>query len=113
MKWNEESYSDVIGLDASCYLRFTRMCRNFLFAIALLGAASLIPINVIFSVNNVDGPRRNILSMMTIQVRSLLADRNQTKLSRRTLAKFGFGAMSGRRTPSLSLGCGSCIGITR
>lgn len=68
IKLNEDDIADVIGLDSTCYLRFTRMCRNFLFSCAILGSLSLIPINIIYNISNVNSTNRNILSMMTIQV---------------------------------------------
>lgn len=38
---------DRIGLDAIIFLRFLRLCRNYLAVIALLGCAVLIPINIV------------------------------------------------------------------
>ena len=43
---------EKIGLDATVFLRFTRMCRNIFAAIAVIGLGVLIPTNVIASHKN-------------------------------------------------------------
>lgn len=38
---------EKVGLDATIFLRFTRMCRNIFLSLSVLGLAVLIPVNVI------------------------------------------------------------------
>jgi hypothetical protein len=38
---------EKVGLDATIFLRFTRMCRNIFLALSVLGLAVLIPVNVV------------------------------------------------------------------
>lgn len=42
----EEDLVDRIGLDATLFLRFARMCRNMFLALSVIGCAVLIPINI-------------------------------------------------------------------
>jgi hypothetical protein len=49
-KTNEDAYVQMIGLDATVFLRFARMCRNMFGVLAIVGCAILIPVNVIKSV---------------------------------------------------------------
>jgi hypothetical protein len=46
-KHNENQYVETIGLDATVFLRFARMCRNLFVVLAVLGCGIIIPINVI------------------------------------------------------------------
>jgi hypothetical protein len=48
-KHNENQYVDTIGLDATIFLRFGRMCRNLFIVLAVIGCGAIIPINVIHS----------------------------------------------------------------
>ncbi|BFZ55714.1 hypothetical protein PYCC9005_002755 [Savitreella phatthalungensis] len=43
----EDALVDKVGLDAIIYLRFLRMCRNYLALVSILGAGAIIPINII------------------------------------------------------------------
>jgi hypothetical protein len=36
---------NLVGMDATLFMRFTRMCRNIFLVLSLLGCAILIPIN--------------------------------------------------------------------
>lgn len=57
-KTNEDEYVEKIGLDATLFLRFARMCRNLFVVLAIVGCAIVIPVNVIKSVEfqkNFDG----------------------------------------------------------
>lgn len=49
-KTYEPEYVDKIGLDATLFLRFARMCRNMFFVLAVLGCAIIVPVNVTNSV---------------------------------------------------------------
>ncbi|KAH9877499.1 hypothetical protein IAQ61_002866 [Plenodomus lingam] len=49
-KTNEQEYVDKIGLDATIFLRFGRMCRNMFCVLAVVGCAIIIPVNVTHSV---------------------------------------------------------------
>jgi hypothetical protein len=46
---SEDQYVDTIGLDATVFLRFARMCRNLFVILAFVGCGAIIPINVIKS----------------------------------------------------------------
>ncbi|PGH18050.1 hypothetical protein AJ79_00676 [Helicocarpus griseus UAMH5409] len=46
MKTKESQLVDAIGLDATVFLRFTRMCRNMFTAMSIIGCFVMIPINV-------------------------------------------------------------------
>lgn len=50
-KTNEAAYVHMIGLDATIFLRFARMCRNMFLVLAIAGCAIIIPINVTGSVD--------------------------------------------------------------
>lgn len=43
---------NLVGMDATIFLRFTRMCRNMFVILALLGCAILIPINVRYNLSS-------------------------------------------------------------
>ncbi|KAF1947595.1 DUF221-domain-containing protein [Clathrospora elynae] len=45
-KTNEDEYVDRIGLDATVFLRFARMCRNMFIVLAIVGCAIIVPVNV-------------------------------------------------------------------
>ncbi|KAH7088040.1 hypothetical protein FB567DRAFT_494122 [Paraphoma chrysanthemicola] len=45
-KTNEDAYVHMIGLDATIFLRFARMCRNMFLVLAVVGCGILIPVNV-------------------------------------------------------------------
>jgi hypothetical protein len=47
VKTKEADLVELVGLDATIFLRFTRMCRNMFLVIAVLGCGILIPINLI------------------------------------------------------------------
>src|SRR4051794_35576647 len=49
-KTNEPEYVDKIGLDATIFLRFARMCRNMFVVLAVVGCAIIIPVNITKSV---------------------------------------------------------------
>jgi len=63
----EPELLDKIGLDAVTFLRFLRLMRWLFTWISLLTCAVLIPINVSYNVKNIDGAKRDILSMLTIR----------------------------------------------
>ncbi|KAK2786250.1 hypothetical protein FQN53_006804 [Emmonsiellopsis sp. PD_33] len=46
LKTKEHELVDTIGLDATLFLRFTRMCRNILLVLSVIGCCIMIPINV-------------------------------------------------------------------
>jgi hypothetical protein len=45
-KTNEDAFVHMIGLDATVFLRFARMCRNMFVVLAIAGCAIIIPVNV-------------------------------------------------------------------
>ncbi|KAH7380053.1 hypothetical protein BKA66DRAFT_420119 [Pyrenochaeta sp. MPI-SDFR-AT-0127] len=47
---NEDEYVEKIGLDATVFLRFARMCRNMFVVLAIVGCAIIVPVNVSKSV---------------------------------------------------------------
>lgn len=49
-KTNENYYVDRIGMDATVFLRFARMCRNMFITLAVFGCAIVIPVNIIYSI---------------------------------------------------------------
>ncbi|KAF2133487.1 DUF221-domain-containing protein [Dothidotthia symphoricarpi CBS 119687] len=49
-KTNEDQYMHQIGLDATIFLRFGRMCRNMFLVLSVVGCAIIVPVNVIKSV---------------------------------------------------------------
>ncbi|CAA9966376.1 hypothetical protein P3342_013083 [Pyrenophora teres f. teres] len=49
-KTNEPEYVEKIGLDATIFLRFARMCRNMFIVLAVVGCAIIIPVNISKSV---------------------------------------------------------------
>lgn len=51
-KTNEDYYVERIGMDATVFLRFARMCRNMFITLAVFGCAIVIPINIIYSVRS-------------------------------------------------------------
>ncbi|KAL6711271.1 hypothetical protein ACN47E_005802 [Coniothyrium glycines] len=62
-KTNEDYYVEKIGLDATIFLRFGRMCRNMFIVLAITGCAIIIPINV---KNSVDFANRAQFEKKTI-----------------------------------------------
>jgi hypothetical protein len=46
-KTNEDVFVHMIGLDATIFLRFNRMCRNMFIVLSIVGCAIIIPVNVI------------------------------------------------------------------
>jgi hypothetical protein len=49
-KTNEPEYVEKIGLDATIFLRFARMCRNMFIVLAVVGCAIIVPVNVANSI---------------------------------------------------------------
>lgn len=49
-KTNEDYYVDRIGMDATIFLRFARMCRNMFITLAVFGCAIVIPVNILYSI---------------------------------------------------------------
>jgi hypothetical protein len=68
-KTYEPEYVDKIGLDATLFLRFARMCRNMFLVLAVLGCAIIVPVNVASSVpgqKKIDGDLSSrIIFLMT------------------------------------------------
>jgi calcium permeable stress-gated cation channel len=46
IKTKEAALVDKLGLDATVFLRFTRMCRNLFLVMSVIGIAVMIPVNV-------------------------------------------------------------------
>ncbi|EEP82553.1 conserved hypothetical protein [Uncinocarpus reesii 1704] len=55
IKTREDEILDKVGMDATVFLRFTRMCRNIFLILSLIGCAIMIPINVTGSDNFTKG----------------------------------------------------------
>ncbi|KAG0289684.1 hypothetical protein BGZ96_006809 [Linnemannia gamsii] len=55
--WNcpDTELVEKIGLDAVVFIRFIRMCRQILIALAVLGCGTLIPINIIGTIRSQNG----------------------------------------------------------
>jgi hypothetical protein len=51
VRTKEQDLIHIIGMDATIFLRFTRMLRNMFFIIAILGCCVLIPINLNLSIS--------------------------------------------------------------
>ncbi|KAF2632481.1 DUF221-domain-containing protein [Macroventuria anomochaeta] len=69
-KTNEDYYVDRIGLDATVFLRFARMCRNMFITLAVFGCAIIIPVNITYSIRqgrikNLGDESKYIFVMMT------------------------------------------------
>jgi Ca2+/Na+ antiporter len=45
-KTNEDVFVNMIGLDATVFLRFARMCRNMFIVLSIVGCGIIIPVNV-------------------------------------------------------------------
>jgi hypothetical protein len=67
MHTKEPELLDKVGLDAVTFLRFLRMLRWLFLGVSLLSCGVLIPINVVYNIQNVDKDTRNSLSILTIQ----------------------------------------------
>ncbi|KAF2087983.1 DUF221-domain-containing protein [Saccharata proteae CBS 121410] len=52
LKTREQLLVEKIGLDATLFLRFTKMCRNMFLALAFVGCGAFIPINLIVNKGN-------------------------------------------------------------
>ncbi|WEW55134.1 hypothetical protein PRK78_000562 [Emydomyces testavorans] len=53
IKTKEDELVDKIGLDATVFLRFTRMCRNLFLVLSVIGCAIMIPVNIAESDHNI------------------------------------------------------------
>jgi hypothetical protein len=70
-KTNESSYVDTIGMDATVFLRFARMCRNMFIVLAIVGSLIVIPINVTQAQDQLrqhESWTMNAINMMTPQL---------------------------------------------
>jgi calcium permeable stress-gated cation channel len=56
LRTTEKDIISQVGLDATIFLRFLRMCRNMFIAITALGCGIIIPINLTMSVSYKDEP---------------------------------------------------------
>jgi hypothetical protein len=52
LKTKEQDIILQVGLDATIFLRFLRMCRNIFLAITVLGCAIIIPVNMTLSTSS-------------------------------------------------------------
>jgi calcium permeable stress-gated cation channel len=66
MRAKEPELLDQIGLDAVAFLRFLRLLRWLSSAVTVACCGILLPVNIIFNLNNVKPSDRDQLSMMTI-----------------------------------------------
>ena len=53
MKTRENELVDIVGLDATIFLRFTKMCRNLFLVMSVIGLGVIIPTNVVNSDHNI------------------------------------------------------------
>jgi hypothetical protein len=72
LRTTEKDIISQVGLDATIFLRFLRMCRNIFIVIAVLGCGILIPINLSLS-THFDSP-----PSWVVQVTPLLASGEAT-----------------------------------
>ncbi len=56
LRTTEKDIIFQVGLDATIFLRFLRMCRNIFITIAIFGCGIIIPINMTLSVNAGNAP---------------------------------------------------------
>ncbi|KAJ5888015.1 hypothetical protein N7495_008056 [Penicillium taxi] len=61
----EPELLETIGLDATIFLRFTKMCRNIFIIMSIIGCAIMIPVNVIESRSNSFTESLSAFSTMT------------------------------------------------
>lgn len=52
---NEAALIQQIGMDATMFLRFIRMCRNMFLVLALIGVGILVPVNVTYCIKEYGG----------------------------------------------------------
>ncbi|KAI9786649.1 MAG: Transmembrane protein 63C [Geoglossum umbratile] len=65
VKTREPYFVEKVGLDATVFLRFTRMCRNLFLTMSIIGCAVMIPVNV--SSSNSYGTKLSAFVLMTPQ----------------------------------------------
>jgi hypothetical protein len=65
IKTREPYFVEKVGLDATVFLRFTRMCRNLFLTMSIIGCAVMIPVNV--SSSNSYGTKLSAFVLMTPQ----------------------------------------------
>lgn len=67
-KYNEAEYVEKIGLDATIFLRFVRMCRDMFLVLAIVGCAIILPVNITQSTSflkKFDNPIKDPFLLMT------------------------------------------------
>ncbi|KAJ5386003.1 hypothetical protein N7509_008544 [Penicillium cosmopolitanum] len=64
IRTREPQLIDTVGLDAALFLRFTKMCRNILICMSIVGCAVMIPVNLTQATDFGDDTK-SILSDMT------------------------------------------------
>lgn len=52
IKTREQMLVDKVGLDATIFLRFTKMCRNILIILSMVGCGVYIPLNLVENAKN-------------------------------------------------------------
>ncbi|RDA94037.1 hypothetical protein CP533_5300 [Ophiocordyceps camponoti-saundersi (nom. inval.)] len=65
MRTSEASLVHQIGMDATVFLRFVRMCRNMFIVLALVGMTILVPVNVSNSIKEYQGHRTEWIMQIT------------------------------------------------
>ncbi|KAL1957909.1 hypothetical protein VTO42DRAFT_5301 [Malbranchea cinnamomea] len=68
VKTKEDALVDCLGLDATVFLRFTRMCRDIFLILSVLGCAIMIPINLSASDS---GPSQILTAFTTMAPKAL------------------------------------------
>ncbi|EGE01538.1 DUF221 domain-containing protein [Trichophyton equinum CBS 127.97] len=64
IKLKEDELVERMGMDATIFLRFTRMCRNMFCVMSIVGCLIMIPINVHYSVRSI-GKDKSLFDFMT------------------------------------------------
>ncbi|EJD40396.1 DUF221-domain-containing protein [Auricularia subglabra TFB-10046 SS5] len=63
----EPELLDKIGLDATTFLRFLRLMRWLFLGISLLLVAMVVPVNIVYNLNNIPSKQRDVLSILTLR----------------------------------------------
>ncbi|KAI0016168.1 putative DUF221 domain protein [Xylariomycetidae sp. FL0641] len=65
VKTKEQVLVDKIGVDGALFLRFTKMCRNILVVLSIIGCGVYIPLNLVQNAQNNNGAKSNVFMNLT------------------------------------------------
>ncbi|KAM5472997.1 hypothetical protein MauCBS54593_002710 [Microsporum audouinii] len=65
IKLKEDELVDRMGMDATIFLRFTRMCRNMFLVMSIIGCLIMIPVNVHYSNRKIANGTKSLFDFMT------------------------------------------------